>query len=150
MRFWGIEPTYDSGRMIEIYGAIKDLPISTILDCCCGEGLILDGLSWVFPATYTQFDIETYPEWQHLRAKPFVADVMEFIQEDQPFDLVLFLNSYRNMQTGFDRRAFDTWLKRNARYFITSNPSENGPSDNWAVIGKDVKGHDLKLYEISH
>lgn len=141
MKYWGIEPTYDSGRMIEIYEAVKDLPVESVLDCCCGEGLILDGLSWVMPASYVQFDIESYPEWQKLHAKPFIADVADFIQTDQKFDLVLFLNSYRNIETGFDKEAFNKWLKKNAKYFITSD----GEGE---VIGTDVKGHKLTLQKL--
>lgn len=137
-RVWGLEPYYDPGRMIQIYEAIKDLNIKRVVDVACGVGLIAEGLSWVIPyTTFQQFDIEEYPEWQHLRVKPTVRDLNEFIKTDESFDLVLMLNSYRNWDDE-PRGRFNEWLSRNAKYFISSGIDGK-------VIGKDVKGHDLVL-----
>lgn len=145
-RFWGLEQRYDAGRMIDIYDAIKVLPIESILDVACGTGIILDGLWWKMQKhTMKQFDIEEYPEWQYLEVKPEKRDVMEFIKKDRAYDLVMFLNAYRNWDDE-PRERFNSWLKRNAKYFITSYEGENPASNNWKVIGRDVKGHNLKLY----
>lgn len=144
MKYWGLEPTYDAGRMIAIYEAIKELPITSMIDVACGTGIIADGLQWMMPnIAVEQFDIESYPEWQHLRVKPWQQDVLEFCKQEKQYDLVLFLNSYRNWDAD-TRGIFDSWLKRNARYFIHSGEGEG------THIGLDVKGHTLKLYENPH
>lgn len=146
-RIWGLEPYYDPGRAIQIYNAVKDLNIERVLDIACGVGLIAESLSWVMPSTFEQFDIEEYPEWKHLVIRPTVKNLDDFIKKDDAFDLVLMLNAYRNWDEE-PRNRFNKWLKRNARYFITSYEGENPVSNNWEVIGKDVKGHDLKLYTL--
>lgn len=146
-RIWGLEPYYDPGRAIQVYEAIKDLDIKTVIDMACGVGLVVESLAWCFPSHYAQFDIEEYPEWEFLRIKPYKADFFKFIEQDTKFDLVLMLNSYRNWDEE-PRNVFNKWLKRNAKYFITSYEGENPVSDTWKVIGKDVKGHSLKLYTL--
>lgn len=147
-RIWGLEPNYDSGRMIDIYLAIKDLPVESIVDVACGTGIILDGLWWKFQKhTMSQFDIEEYPEWQHLHVKPDKKDIEDFIKEDKSFDLVMFLNAYRNWDLE-PKMKFNDWLKRNAKYFITSNLGDDGPSEKVLIIGRDAKGYELKLYEL--
>lgn len=147
-RIWGLEPYYDPGRAIDIYEAVKDLGIESILDVACGVGLILESLSWKIPChKYHQFDVEQYPEWKSLVISPQKEDLFEYIKRDDSYDLVLMLNAYRNWDEE-PREEFNRWLKRNAKYFITSYEGENPICDNWSVIGKDVKGHDLKLYKI--
>lgn len=144
MKYWGIEPRYDSGRMIEIARALEGIEWHSLVDIACGEGLIADGLSWVFKdKDISQFDIETYPEWSHLSIRTEQKDVADFIKEEKKYDVVLFLNSYRNEQDGFSevKEAFDAWLQRNATYFITS--AREG-----AVIGNDVKGFKLIIKKI--
>lgn len=144
-RFWYIENTYDPGRAIPIYEAIKDLGIESILDIACGEGLVLETLSWVMPIRMEQFDIVSYPEWGKLKVKPKVMDLKNL--NDEKYDLVMMLNSYRNWEDS-DREKLNDWLKRNAKYLITSYEGENHISDNWSTIGQDVKGHSLKLYTL--
>lgn len=144
-RFWHIEETYDPGRAIPIYEAIKNLEVTSILDVACGEGLVLETLSWVMPIKMEQFDIISYPEWEKLKVKPKVKDLKDL--EDEKYDLVMMLNSYRNWEES-DREQLNDWLKRNAKYFITSYEGENHISDNWSTIGQDVKGHSLKLYTL--
>jgi hypothetical protein len=146
-RIWGLEPYYDPGRAIQIHEAIKGLKIKTVIDMACGVGIVAESLAWVIPGHFTQFDIEEYPEWEFLKIKPTKADLFQFIKEDTKFDLVLMLNSYRNWDEE-PRKEFNGWLKRNAKYFITSYEGENPVCDNWSVIGKDVKGHSLKLYTL--
>lgn len=90
-----------------------------------------------------QFDINAYPEWKHLSVESEVKDVMDFVKEDKKYDLVLFLNSYRNWDDE-SRRKFDKWLNNNAKYFITSGNSREGGE----IIGNDGRGFPLKLYEI--
>jgi hypothetical protein len=149
MRYWGLEPTYDAGRLIPIYEALKTRVGDefSLVDVACGVGIIADGLKWMYPkADITQFDVMEYPEWAHLNVKPSVMDVKEFIQTDKKYDVVLFLNSYRNEKEGFSeiKADFDAWVKKHARYFITSGlfPAHD------ATIGSDVKGHSLKLYTL--
>lgn len=145
MRYWGLEPTYDAGRMIDIYLALQGKEWGSLVDVACGTGIIADGLKWVRPlATIDQFDIEEYPEWRHLNVRPEKLDVNEFIKRDRKYDVVLFLNSYRNTETGFDKAAFDEWLLGHAKYFITSGGFD-APSE---YIGQDVKNYQLKLYTI--
>lgn len=139
-RIWGLEETYDAGRMIQIYEAIRDLPITSIIDVACGTGIIADGLAWTRKWDVYQFDIEQYPEWKHLDVIPVKMDVMDFIKIDKSYDLVMFLNAYRNWDEK-PRSMFDEWLKRNAKYFITSD----GKGE---AIGKDVKGHTLTLEKL--
>lgn len=147
-RLWGIEPRYEAGRMIDIHLAIKDLPIESVVDIACGHGIILDGLWWKNQhLKCEQFDIEEYPEWKNLQIEPNVTDLMDFIKEDRKYDLVLFLNAYRNWDAE-PKENFNQWLKRNAKYFISSNPDDEGPSDNWSLIGRDAKGYELKLYTL--
>ena len=143
-RIWGIESTYDAGRMIQIYEAIKDLEFESLIDIACGEGIIADGLSWVFPdKDITQFDFCEYPEWKKLKVIPYKKDVMDFIKEDQKYDVVLFLNSYRN----WDKKdEFNNWLYNHAEYFITSG--DNNIERDKKEIGVDVKGYKLELYKI--
>jgi hypothetical protein len=146
-RIWGLESYYDPGRAIQIYEAVKDLGIKRTVDIACGVGLVAESLSWVIEGTFQQFDIEEYPEWKQLVIRPTVNDLTEFIKKDEKFDLVLMLNAYRNWDEE-PRTEFNKWLKRNAKYFITSYEGENHVSNNWKVIGTDVKGHALKLYEL--
>ena len=142
-RVWGLEESYDAGRMIPIYLAIKDRNVKSILDVACGVGLIADGLTWMWDdRDIEQFDIIEYPEWRGLKVKPFKKDVMDFIKEDKHYDVVMFLNSYRNWDK---KEQFNEWLKRNARYFITSGANLPYKKE---IIGKDVKGHNLELYTI--
>lgn len=137
-RLWGLEKTYDAGRMIDIYEAIKGLPIYDIVDIACGVGIVADGLQWKnLEWNIEQFDIKSYPEWEFLEVKPYVEDVMEFIKIDRKYDLVMMLNSYRNWD-GEDKELFDAWVKRNAKYFITSG-------GRGVPIGKDVHGFMLML-----
>lgn len=140
-RIWGLEPTYDAGRVLQIYDAIKPLPIKSVVDIACGTGIIGDCLSWV-GYQVRLFDIVSYPEWKHLRVFPGILNVYNFLEEVTRYDLVLFLNSYRNWD---DKELFNDWLKNHASYFITSG---DGPNNNYKVIGKDVKNHDLKLYTL--
>lgn len=145
-RVWGLEPYYDPGRAIEIYESVKDLEIKSIVDIACGVGIVLESLGWVMDANCEQFDIEEYPEWQHLIIRPTKRDLMEFIETDEKFDLVLMLNSYRNWDEE-PREKLNQWMKRNAKYFITGG--EYGPNETGKVIGTDVKGFKLKLYDLS-
>lgn len=140
-RIWGLENRYDAGRMIPIHEAIKNLPIKNIVDVACGVGIVADGLKWVMNAEIEQFDIINYPEWEFLSVKPQIKDVDDFMREDKHYDLVLFLNSYRNWDK---KEEFNHWLKGHAKYFITSGAE----LPNGTEIGMDVKGHALKLYEI--
>ena len=112
----------------------------------CGVGLVLESLGWVIDADCEQFDIEGYPEWNHLVIRPSVMNLEEFIATDKSFDLVLMLNSYRNWDEE-PREKLNQWLKRNAKYFITGG--EYGPNESGKVIGTDVKGFKLKLYDLS-
>lgn len=143
-RIWGLEPYYDPGRAIEIYEAVKDLHITSIVDIACGVGIVLESLAWVIDADCEQFDIEEYPEWKHLVIRPTKRDLTEFIKTDEKFDLVLMLNSYRNWDEE-PRERLNQWLIRNAKYFITGG--EYGPNKYGKVIGTDVKGHKMKLYD---
>lgn len=136
-RIWGLEKIYGPGRAIQIYEAIKDLDIKTAVDIACGVGLVAETLHWVV-GEWEQFDIKSYPEWEHLEVKPTVQDVREFIKTDKKYDLVLFLNSYRNWE-GEDKNNFDKWVKTHAKYFITSGVGEG------EKIGKDIKNYILKL-----
>jgi len=144
MRHWGIQDQYAQGRMIEIAIALKKLELKSdfrLVDIACGHGLIADGLKWVFPdAKIEQFDYtDEYPEWSHLSVKPYNLDVetlMKRDDKDEHFDVVLFLNSYRNWTM---QNEFNEWLKNHARYFITSG-REDGE-----VIGMDTVNKPLKL-----
>lgn len=143
-RVWGIEPRYDSGRMIPIYEAIKNLKFDSLIDIACGNGIIADGLKWVFPnVNITQFDFWKYKEWKNLSVTPYQMDVVDFIKEDKHYDVVLFLNSYRNWD---EQEQFNRWVKTHARYFITSGGNFTGKK----IIGKDCKGYDLELYEFKN
>lgn len=144
MKYWNIEKTYDPGRMIPIAKALEGIEWHSLVDVACGEGLIADGLSWVFKdKDISQFDIETYPEWSHLSVRTEQRDVADFIKDEKKYDVVLFLNSYRNDTEGFGeiKETFDAWLKRNATYFITS--AREGD-----VIGDDVKGFKLIIKKL--
>jgi len=143
-RLWGLESYYDPGRAIEIYEAIKDLRIESILDIACGNGLVLESLSWMKEGRYEQFDIVDYPEWGQLRIKPFREELQCYIKERHPFDLIMFLNAYRNWDEE-PKKQFNEWVRRNAKYFISSNPTDDGPSDDWKIIGRDCKNYELKL-----
>jgi hypothetical protein len=143
-RVWGIGKTYDSGRMIQIYEAIKDLEFNSLVDIACGQGIIADGLKWVFPnKEITQFDFWEYPEWVNLSVVPYREDVMDFIKKEKQYDVVLFLNSYRNWD---EKEEFNKWLYGHARYFITSG--ENNIKREKKVIGVDAKGYKLELYKV--
>lgn len=150
-RIWGLNIPADPGRAIQIYEAIKDLEIKSIVDVACGVGLVAEGLHWVMPkeCEIEHFDIEEYQEWSCLRLKPSVGNLFDFITVDKKYDLVMFLNSYRNWDEE-PREKFNSWLKRNAKYFITSG--EYGPTEDYKVIGDDYHNshasHKLKLYTL--
>ena len=144
-RIWGIENEYDTGRIAYIYEFIKKLGIQefSLVDVACGNGLIADGLAYLFPKSKTeQFDIFYYPEWNHLRVKPQCIDLEEFIKQGRSYDVVLFLNSYRNYD-GKQREKFNEWVTTHAKYFICSG----GNFGNSEIIGKDVKGHNIEVYK---
>lgn len=139
---WNLQIPYDSGRMIQIYEAIKDLPIDSIVEIACGYGIIADGLSWVFPdKKITQFDIFKNDSWKHLKIKPYIMDVMDFTKRIDHYDLVIFLNSFRNWE---NKKQFKEWLKTHAKYFISSEIEEPGTE----IIGMDGRGHKLELWKI--
>lgn len=145
MRHWGIQEFYAPGRMIQIAEALKKLelkPDFSLVDMACGHGLIADGLKWVFPeAKISQFDLGSYEEWQHLEVHPYNLDVDEMMKRDERYDVVLFLNSYRNWE---QQEQFNDWVKHHAQFFITSGSSlENGE-----LIGMDTVGQQLKLYKL--
>jgi hypothetical protein len=144
MKYWNTEPNYDPGRMIQIARALEGIEWKSLVDIACGEGIIAEGLSWIFKEKeISQFDIKSYPEWKHLRVRTEEKDLVDFIKEDRHYDVVLFLNSYRNGNEGFGevKDEFDAWLKRNAVYFITSGTDGD-------VIGEEVKGHNLIIRKV--
>lgn len=144
-RIWGIENEYDTGRIAYIYEFIKGLGLKdfSLMDVACGQGMIADGIGYLFPeAKVEQFDIFYYPEWNHLRVKPQCIDLEGFIKQGRRYDIVLFLNSYRNYD-GKQREKFDEWVRGHAKYFITSGGQFGNPE----IIGKDVKWHNLEVYK---
>ena len=145
-RIWGIEKEYDAGRIGYIYDALKKLPHNfSLVDVACGEGIIADGIQYLFPeARVSQFDIVSYQEWGHLRVKPYQMNVDDFMKRDEKYDVVMFLNSFRNWEEK-ERGTFIEWLKRNARYFITSGQDIGFAKE---TIGKDVKGYSLDMYTL--
>jgi hypothetical protein len=139
---WNLQKEYEAGRMIEIYEAIKDLPIDSIVEVACGYGTISDGLKWVFPnKDISQFDVFENEAWSHLRVKPYIYDVLDFMKSDEKYDLVIFLNSFRNWNL---QSEFKDWLKTHAKYFISSEIGEPGVQ----VIGTDGRNHALQLWKI--
>jgi len=143
-RVWGIENDYNPGRAIQIYEEIKDLEFKNLVDIACGFGMVAESLKWVFPdKDITQFDFWDYPEWEKLSVVPYRQDVMDFIKEDKKYDIVMFLNSYRN----WDKKdKFNEWLYGHAKYFITSG--ENNIRGKKKIIGMDSKGHKMEIYKI--
>lgn len=143
-KIWGIEPEYNTGRAIAIYEAIKKLNLPAdfkLIDIACGYGLIADCLKDIFPgARIEQIDIKKYPEWKKLKVNTYQDTVQNLIKREEKFDVVMFLNSYRNWD-GIDKDNFDEWLKGHCRYFIYSG-------DGGEVIGMDSKDHQLKLLKI--
>ena len=140
-RIWGLQPKYDSGRMIHIYEAIKDKEVKSIIDIACGYGIVADGLRWAMPeAEIEQFDLFENQEWAHLDIKPYVMDVVDFVKTDKKYDVVLFLNSFRNWQY---QAEFKEWLKGHAKYFISSEIGEEVE-----IIGEDGSGHKLELWKL--
>jgi len=148
-RIWGLNIQVDPGRAIQIYEAIKDLKVKSVLDIACGLGLVVESLHWVMDCDMEHFDIEPYKEWDRLRVKPSVKNLFDFIKEDKPYDVVLFLNSYRNWDEE-PRKKFNDWLRRNAKYFITSG--DYGPKEEYTVIGEDYHNdydkYQLKMYTL--
>lgn len=136
MKNWGLEPYYDPGRMIHIYEALKGKEWESLLDVACGVGIVTEGLSWMYgDKSFKQFDIEEYPEWKHLKVKPEVRMVEDLLESDEKYDVILFLNSFRNWDK---QEQFLEWLKGHCKYFISSGVDGE-------VIGRDVKGHNLIL-----
>jgi len=89
------------------------LNIKSIVEIACGYGIVADGLRWVMPGCeITQFDMFPNPEWTHLKVSPFIMDVNEFIKTDKHYDLVIFLNSYRNWDF---KEEFNKWLEKKCR-----------------------------------
>lgn len=149
-QIWGINKNYDAYRIVPIYHALKDLGLPSnfkIVDIACGHGIIIDAISSLFKECKAlAVDIQEYPEWAHLGVNKRVISLQEFIKQGRQFDVVMILNSYRNW-IGQDKEEFDEWVKKSAKYFITS-------SDNFKyyqekkIIGKDCKKFDLFIYKI--
>lgn len=143
-KIWGIEPQYGLARIVPIYETLKKLPLAEdfrLIDIACGYGLIADAIKGLFPqARVEQIDIRSYPEWKKLNVKPQKKTVQKLVEENEHYDVVMFLNSYRNWD-GIDKDNFDEWLKGHCRYFIYSG-------DGGEVIGMDSKDHQLKLLKI--
>ena len=158
LELWNIEGGSDTPeRIIFINEAIRGLNLSSdfsILDLAGGRGVVLAGLTGLFPkCRATIVDIRNYPhDWYKLKrnVRCVVSPLQEFIQkEDQVYDVVMMLNSYRSWRGKGDRvsvkKLLDLWLAEHAKYFITSGADleyEKGK-----ISGYDYKG-DLQLFKM--
>ena len=155
-KIWDIERRSDKPeRIVFIYNALKKLNLPSnfsILDMAGGRGVVLNGLSGLFPKCQpTIVDIRSYEnDWFKFRAniKTIISPLQDFIKStEQKFDVVMMLNCYRNWSKHAEVKLLvDKWLETHTKYFVTS-----GCRTTWEQL--DITGDDyksaLQLFKIS-
>jgi ubiquinone/menaquinone biosynthesis C-methylase UbiE len=145
MRYWNLNDRNETERYVYIYRELGAGFSGSIVDIGCGSGTIISKLQEKYPeAQCIGVDIDTHSLWIESKAKMIQMDIMDFIKQDNKYDVVLMLNSFRNWNSP-ERLVFTEWLDKHADKFITST---NLPYRK-TVIGKDYHNVDLESYEIN-
>jgi hypothetical protein len=94
----------------------------TLIDFCCGEGLLLEKLLTVYPkATLIGLDMNKYQHWSRVPIRFIDDDMIGWVKSDEGLtlfcDIVIMTDTWRNR--GWDHLDLTDWLRKHSRFFIT-------------------------------
>jgi trans-aconitate methyltransferase len=94
----------------------------TLIDFCCGEGLVMEKLLLEYPkATFLGVDMNKYKRWEKSSIRFIEDDILGWMRSEEGkatyCDIVIMTDTWRNC--GWSHTALTNWIKEHSRFFIS-------------------------------